>query len=430
MKLETIGDNAFYGTKISRIVLPQSVETLGDYVFDPYCIQRITISGARPNHVGSRSSFGSCSANIYYNFQNDDDAGSYSNYGLGQYLNWIDCNHTEKNPRTCASPTVCKACGALGATYYMPKHTYSGGTCEEPGVCTECGKVDTESLGHDFGEYVISDATCTKNETKTATCEKCGKTDTIEIPGTALGHDFANYSSNNDAKCNLDGTKSAKCTRCSVKNTVVDTGSAKDHTDVLLDSKPVTCTENGLTSGKKCSACKEMTVAQQVLPATGHVYSSGVDGTCNVCGIHRETTENRIVMHMFRMYDPNSGEHFYTGSEEERDYLVSVGWNYEGVGFTFSMTTGMPVYRLYDPINGEHLYTMNVEEKATLMAQGWNFEGIAFNSAYDTEVPQYRLHNPNASRGAYHFTASIEERDYLLSLGWEDQGIGFYSSWK
>ena len=162
----------------------------------------------------------------------------------------------------------------------------------------------------------------------------------------------------------------------------------------------------------------------------GHIYDNGVDGTCNICSIHRETTEQRNVMHMFRMYDPNSGEHFYTGSTVERDNLVAAGWHYEGVGFTFSQTTGSPVYRLYDPVYGEHLYTMDEAEKASLMAAGWNLEGIAFNSAYDTEVPQYRLHNPNAKRGAYHFTASVEERDFLISLGWEYQGIGFYSSWK
>ena len=161
-----------------------------------------------------------------------------------------------------------------------------------------------------------------------------------------------------------------------------------------------------------------------------HVYDDGVDGTCNLCGVHRETTEERTVMHMFRMYDPNSGEHFYTGSEVERDNLVEAGWNYEGVGFTFSMTTGAPVYRLYDRNDTcEHLYTMDEEEKERLMAEGWELEGIAFNSAYDTEVPQYRLHNPNAKRGAYHFTASAEERDNLIAAGWEYQGIGFYSSW-
>ena len=161
-----------------------------------------------------------------------------------------------------------------------------------------------------------------------------------------------------------------------------------------------------------------------------HIYDDGLDGTCNLCGVHREETEERNVMHMFRMYDPNSGEHFYTGSETERDYLVTVGWNYEGVGFTFSQTTGWPVYRLYDPVYGEHLYTMDPAERDVLIAQGWNLEGIAFNSAYNTEVPQYRLYNPNAKRGAYHFTASEAERDYLISLGWEYQGIGFYSAWK
>ena len=147
--------------------------------------------------------------------------------------------------------------------------------------------------------------------------------------------------------------------------------------------------------------------------------------TIELTGFAKERTWS-----MYRMYDPNSGEHVYTGSDEERDNLVAAGWNYEGVGFTFPMTTGLPVYRLYDPVTGEHLYTMDEAEKATLMAAGWNFEGVAFNSCPEKEVPQYRLHNPNETRGAYHFTASTEERDYLLSIGWEDQGIGWYSCWK
>ena len=181
----------------------------------------------------------------------------------------------------------------------------------------------------------------------------------------------------------------------------------------------------GCTSAATCTVCGTSTGKP-----TGHTYTDGVDGTCNSCGIHREDTEKRTVKHMFRMYDPNSGEHFYTGSEVERQNLINAGWDYEGVGFTFSEATGAPVYRLYDPMFGEHLYTMDEEEKEFLVSQGWNLEGVAFNSAYDTEVPQYRLHNPNATRGAYHFTASEEERDNLIEAGWEDQGIGFYSAWK
>ena len=222
------------------------------------------------------------------------------------------------------------------------------------------------------------------------------------------------------------GTKTFTCSVCGTQKTETLPATGHTHSYSSSVTNP-TCKDKGYTT--YTCACGH-TYKDNYVNAKGHTYSNGLDGTCNVCGIHRETTENRTVMHMFRMYDPNSGEHFYTGSVEERENLVAAGWNYEGVGFTFSRTTGLPVYRLYDPITGEHLYTMDEEEKAMLMAQGWNFEGIAFNSAYDTEVPQYRLHNPNASRGAYHFTASLEERDFLISIGWEDQGIGFYSSWK
>ena len=161
-----------------------------------------------------------------------------------------------------------------------------------------------------------------------------------------------------------------------------------------------------------------------------HTYTDGVDGTCNGCGAHREEVETRVVVHMFRMYNPNTGEHFYTGSTVERDNLTAVGWQYEGIGFTFPANTGLPVHRLFQPSTGEHLYTMSEAEKDKLMAEGWNYEGIAFNSAYDTEAVQHRLHNPNATVGAYHFTFSEEEMMNLMAAGWEYQGIGWYSCWK
>ena len=164
----------------------------------------------------------------------------------------------------------------------------------------------------------------------------------------------------------------------------------------------------------------------------GHRYDDNVDGTCNGCGADRAELDAsmRQVVHMFRMYNPNTGEHFYTGSEVERDNLIAAGWQYEGIGFTFPANTGDPVHRLFQPSTGEHLYTMDVAEKDKLMAEGWNYEGIAFNSAYDTEAVQHRLHNPNASVGAYHFTFSEEEMNNLIAAGWEYQGIGWYSCWK
>ena len=36
---------------------------------------------------------------------------------------------------------------------------------------------------------------------------------------------------------------------------------------------------------------------------------------------------------MHRLYNKYTGEHFYTASGDEKNNLVSKGWNYEGIGF-------------------------------------------------------------------------------------------------
>ncbi len=36
---------------------------------------------------------------------------------------------------------------------------------------------------------------------------------------------------------------------------------------------------------------------------------------------------------MYRLYNPNTGEHLYTGSKREGNKLVDVGWNDEGIGW-------------------------------------------------------------------------------------------------
>ena len=157
-----------------------------------------------------------------------------------------------------------------------------------------------------------------------------------------------------------------------------------------------------------------------------HTYTDAEDADCNACGYVREIAIPSVPM--FRMYDPNGGEHFYTGSEEERDILEAAGWDYEGVAFNFPVV-GAPVHRLYHPTSGDHLYTMNKDEMAGCLNAGWNYEGVAFNSAAPDQVTQYRLWNPNAVRGAWHFTGSTEERDRLIELGWRYQGVGWYSEW-
>ena len=131
---------------------------------------------------------------------------------------------------------------------------------------------------------------------------------------------------------------------------------------------------------------------------------------------------------MYRLYNPNSGEHFYTGSYEERDMLVEAGWNYEGVAWNAPLTAGDPVYRVFNPNYGDHHYTMDAAERDWLVSLGWQYEGVAWNSYSEAGIPQFRLWNPNADLGSHHYTSSLEERDFLISVGWIPEGIGWYGS--
>ena len=164
-------------------------------------------------------------------------------------------------------------------------------------------------------------------------------------------------------------------------------------------------------------------MVQEVIPATGHLYDDDWDTECNVCGKERQIE----TIAMLRMYNPNTGEHHYTGSIEERDNLVAAGWHYEGEAWSAPVYLGDPVYRYYNPNSGDHHYTMSLEEGRMIEAAGWIYEGVAWNSASPEDIPIYRLYNPNAVTGIHHYTGSIEERDWLVSLGWNYEGIAWFS---
>lgn len=129
---------------------------------------------------------------------------------------------------------------------------------------------------------------------------------------------------------------------------------------------------------------------------------------------------------MHRLYNPNSGEHFYTAATNERDSLVGVGWTYEGTGWTAPSTSGTPVYRLYNANAGDHHYTLDANERDTLVGVGWAYEGIGWYSDDSQRVALYRQYNPNALAGSHNYTTSAHERDTLVGAGWVDEGIGWY----
>ena len=174
---------------------------------------------------------------------------------------------------------------------------------------------------------------------------------------------------------------------------------------------------------------EERSVYRHVTNFGDHRFSDSYDTECDLCGFKRKV-EKIETTPMYRLYNPNSGEHFYTGSVEERDNLESLGWQYEGVAWNAPTNRGTPVYRLFNPNNGDHHYTMSEEERDMLVNLGWQYEGVAWNSASPSNIPMFRLFNPNADCGSHHYTGSTEERDYLVSLGWHYEGIGWYGMLK
>ena len=129
---------------------------------------------------------------------------------------------------------------------------------------------------------------------------------------------------------------------------------------------------------------------------------------------------------MYRLYNPNSGEHFYTANAAEKNYLASIGWNYEGIGWMAPASSKTPVYRLYNANAGDHHYTMSAGERDMLVSVGWSYEGIGWYSDDAKGVPLYRQYNPNAKAGSHNYTTSKAENDWLVSIGWNGEGIGWY----
>ncbi len=201
-------------------------------------------------------------------------------------------------------------------------------TCTEDGLtdgtkCSVCGEVLVaqqviHALGHELDNgTVTTEPTCTETGSKTYTClrEGCDHNYTKEIPATGHIDDNGDYICDNcgenlctehieevihgyDATCTEDGlTDGKKCSICGEILVAQEVIPATGHTEEIISGYDATCTEDGLTDGVQCSICGEILVAQETIPAKGHIEevisgypatltASGLtDGVmCSVCG--------------------------------------------------------------------------------------------------------------------------------------------------
>lgn len=133
---------------------------------------------------------------------------------------------------------------------------------------------------------------------------------------------------------------------------------------------------------------------------------------------------------VYRLYNPNNGDHLFTQSDKEYKELEAVGWEGEGVAWFTPKKTNIPVYRLYNPNTGEHFYTDSEKEYNKVGKAGWDQEGIAFYSLKMTDEDSqaiYRTFNPNTDGpGSHMFTVSAKEYNQMVRAGWRGERIAFY----
>ncbi len=101
------------------------------------------------------------------------------------------------------------------------------------------------------------------------------------------------------ATCTENGSYDVvvKCTNCgyeiSRENVSVE---ALGHKEEILPAKAATCTESGLTEGKKCTVCGVTTIAQQIVEPSGHSFTTvlededGFYQVCDECGESKDVS--------------------------------------------------------------------------------------------------------------------------------------------
>lgn len=192
--------------------------------------------------------------------------------------------------------------------------------------------------------------------------------------------------------------------------------------DSATDSDAAGTQADPTASVSQDSATSDSTTA----PSSGADASS--DAKSEAATTSKEDDSARYN-NLYRLYNPNSGEHMYTSSLAEMLQLATIGWRYEGVGWVAPVSSGTPVYRLYNPNAGDHHYTTNSFERDMLVRAGWRYEGIGwYSDSASAGTAVFRQYNPNAKAGAHNFTTSKEERDNLVRVGWSGEGIAWYGS--
>ena len=170
-----------------------------------------------------------------------------------------------------------------------------GGQFAEVPVCVAAGytgnvKVGNYYIVHEHNSdklQTVTPASCTKTGEGKLLCSVC---DTVmvekhELPKIAHTEVVVE---GKEATCTETGlTEGKKCSVCGTVTAEQEVIEKLVHTEVVLEGKKATCTETGLTEGKKCSVCGTVTAEQKVIEKLAHteVVLAGKKATCTETGL-------------------------------------------------------------------------------------------------------------------------------------------------
>lgn len=134
------------------------------------------------------------------------------------------------------------------------------------------------------------------------------------------------------------------------------------------------------------------------------------------------------VVPLYRSWNPQTGDHFYTINASESQSAAGLGYQAEGTeGCLATRPVLVPLYRMFNVQVHDHFYTTSAAERDRARGLGYveeSLEGYCSASRLPGTEPLYRLFN--AQVHDHFYTTRAAERDRALGLGYAEEEITCY----
>lgn len=209
------------------------------------------------------------------------------------------------------------------------------------------------------------------------------------------------------------------------------------HTEVVIPGKAATCTEDGLTEGKKCSECGAILVEQETI-AAAHTWgewevtkeaTADAEGekvrTCTVCGEKETKAVEYKATEWVVATAPEAGKAYkfglFHGGQGEVDVYFN-GENYNSyawyLAFTKDVAGAVDTYlEAVENVEGAYrLYFMRGEDKVYIRSYPRDGDTTKGTLELTTTVPA-EYYTWNAERNTLIYTSTTGQQFYMGSSG-------------